>query len=104
MEFNNGRMVCRDLEVGQFFPRSLSDSELKSSIISDRCFHESATMHRFGAAERETGRNSSPRRLRNVRIWFLLLVLNLFCQGVEPFEVKGDTNEIPLAFNCVQPA
>ena len=42
--------------------------------------------------------------LRNVRIWFLLLVLNLFCQGVEPFEVKGDTNEIPFAFHCVQPA
>jgi len=42
--------------------------------------------------------------LRTVQIWFLLLVLNLFCQGVEPFEVKGDTNEIPLAFNCVQPA
>jgi hypothetical protein len=32
--------------------------------------------------------------LRNVRIWFLLLVLNLFCQGVEPFEVKGHTNAL----------
>jgi hypothetical protein len=42
--------------------------------------------------------------LRNLRLGLLLLVLNIFCQGVEPFEVKGDANEIPFAFHCVQPA
>ena len=46
-------------------PRSLSDWELKSSIISDRFFHEPSAMHRFGPAERETGRNSNPKRLAN---------------------------------------
>ncbi len=46
----------------------------------------------------------TPRDLRTVRIRLFLLVVNLFCQGVEPFEVKGDTNEIPFAFHCVQPA
>lgn len=40
--------------------------------------------------------------LRDVHIWLFLLVLNLFCQGEEPLEVKGDTNEIPFAFHCLQ--
>jgi hypothetical protein len=33
-----------------------------------------------------------------------LFFLNLFGQCVEPFEVKGDTHEIPFAFHCVQSA
>jgi len=41
--------------------------------------------------------------LRNVHIcffWlFFLFLLNLFGQGVEPFEIKGNTHEIPFAFH-----
>ena len=84
--------------------RSLSDWELKSSIISHGFFMN--LPHCTGSEQLKGKQAEIPalEDLRNVRIWFLLLVLNLFCQGVEPFEVKGDTNEIPLAFNCVQPA
>jgi hypothetical protein len=47
------------------------------------------------------------KNIRNVYIcffWLFFFFLDLFGQGVEPFEVKGNTYEIPFAFHCVQSA
>ena len=69
--------------------RSLSDSKMKSSKISDRLFYKTAAMERFISVDTGTGPNPNLKTLTKdpyLSFWLFLLVLKLFGQGEEPFE------------------